>query len=318
MKKKRLQFVAILIIMAFSLNQSASAVNIADLTVFDESNSISTSPAEYEFRDNEIYITVNEYDLYVHNLQKEKAALTKAGYSVQTIENSRTYEFENRILALGELSEDALAMRGYTNEQIKLIKEYDGTPLEEATQMRAALPTMTAKLSAGDCSTQHISVHLTWTWSAAPATYVFQDSVAVLFHTYNSSGLEIPARYHTSYTQSMVTYLNYLTGAFYSTRSTSLTSKNVFQHVQTKFDRLDDAYAAYVASGSFNCYLYLPDEINSSIAFGTFIFEYGCPRTSVEYSISYPAGISISFGTTVDVALHVQATVSSTGNLTVD
>jgi hypothetical protein len=254
---------------------------------------------DYAIRDNVICITMSEYDIYVRGLQQEKAALRKAGYSSKEIDASRTYEAENKVLALGSLSEDKLSDMGYNKDQIELLKTYNGKPLEEAPQMASALATMSVTITAGSCTTQNITAHLNWEWDSAPALYAYNDSVAVSFEAYNSDSQKIGVTYNSGYTHSYVTYRNYLTNDHIKTTSTALTSKNTYHGVGTTFPRLDDTLTGYAKSGSFNCYVNLPSTTTASINYATFEFEYVCPKTS-------------------DIAFHKRVTISSTGALTVN
>lgn len=277
-----------------------------------------SNPATIEVKDNVIYITTNEYDMYVSQLQNDKAKLMAVGYSEEEIAVSRTYEAENRLYERAKLSEDVLkSAYGYSDEQIAILQEYEGQPLEEYPEMRAVLPEMNASISAGTCTTKNIIAHLAWEWSDVPAIYCYEDSIAVSFAAVQNDEYKT-VRYNTAYTNSYVQYYNYLSGQHMSTVATDIISQNVYANCETRFDRLVASNDGYVKKGSFNCYINFPFETTSEIEYAYFIFAYGCPRTAATYSIGFPLTLTIEFGEHVDKALYVQATITSTGQVTVD
>ena len=276
--------------------------------------------ATYYMEDGTLYITVNEYDIKLESMAQEAKALEEAGYSLQEIEESRTYSAEKKLLELAELPDEQLIALGYTSEQIDILKAYDGSPLEENPQLRAAMPSLTTSVTAGDCNSQHLCAHLNWEWSAAPATYDYQDVVVCQFEAFDQGGYTIGAvQYNTSYTNSYVRYYNYDTGAFYSTKRTPITTQNAYSNFLSKFDRIIvGSTNAYVKSGSVNGYIQLSTGVTNSINKGTFIFAYGYAETSASYSISFPLAVSAALAKKVSQAFFTQVTINSAGELTVN
>ena len=315
---KRTMEILILIIMISAVaSQSVFSTQSDDISL-KRSQNYCLPPIEYEIVDGEIHFSVSEYDIYVYNLMRRQNELTSKGYSVQELNSLRTYEAEERISALSELSANELSELGYKSEQINLLKKYDGKPLEQSPEMAAVLPEVDVVVSAGDCSDDHVTAHLSWEWSAAPALHPYTDSIEVMFRAFDESGIQLRTRYHTSYTNASVVYKSMDTGELLSGVTTSVTSEDAYQHAVTRFERMNASLTGYAKSGVFNCYIQNPPGISADIAVGTFIFEYGCPRTVADYSISFPWGVSIDFGETVDVAFHVQVSVTSDGDITLD
>jgi len=90
--------------------------------------------------------------------------------------------FENELLNRARLSEAELTDLGYTQGQIRLLKSYDGSPLENNPQMRAVTATFSGALYQDIVSKTASATIFTWNWSSAPIVYSIDiDDYAACF-----------------------------------------------------------------------------------------------------------------------------------------
>ena len=86
---------------------------------------------------NKEYITENnEYDTLITIKQNLR---TK-----RTLEENLNSTIEGAILERSSLPKETLSKIGYTNSQIKILKEYDGSPIEDNPQLRSVAGSITS------------------------------------------------------------------------------------------------------------------------------------------------------------------------------
>lgn len=104
---------------------------------------------------------VNEYDIMV--LEKKESTKKQKN----TIHTTKTYE--ELYLERAQLSEEILINEFlYTIDQVKILKEYDGSPIEENPQLAKASAVLSARMYTGGCSNTELNVMVEWSWSNAP------------------------------------------------------------------------------------------------------------------------------------------------------
>ncbi len=112
-------------ILSFSL--SLALIFALSLPAFAASSGpdIPTEPAAYS-------VTVNEYDVYVDARNTSNEDLQNRGMSEDQIDLIKSDAIENELLEKAALSVDELSAMGYDNNQIAILKNYDGQAIEDA------------------------------------------------------------------------------------------------------------------------------------------------------------------------------------------
>lgn len=142
-------------------------------------------------------LILNEYHL-----------LTSVGYH---------QSYEQLYLDRAKLSEEELMNHyAYTREQIKILKEYDGSPLEENPQLALASATLSARMYTGGCSQTELNIMVEWSWSNPPLLSGpgITDRVCIRWQGTNLSGVPIDLVDNGS-TNAIILY--YKNGAYVTT-----------------------------------------------------------------------------------------------------
>ena len=133
--------------------------------LIDSTNEFSCIHAKQHVKieDNNEISYVNEYDVMV----KEKKDTQNNSLVITKTTNHKTYE--ELYLERARLDEKTLINDyAYTLEQVKILKEYDGSPIEENPQLARASAILSARIYAGGCSNTELNVMAEWSWSNAP------------------------------------------------------------------------------------------------------------------------------------------------------
>ena len=122
----------------------------------------------------------NEYDYIVEMRSKSNKELTDMGFSEDEIKKLRSDSVEKELVARKELPDDVLTdVYCYTEEEIEILRNYDGGRLEDHPELRASAATVSfSSPEIIEKSTSQIRMQLTWNWSKKPAD-TFTDAVAI-------------------------------------------------------------------------------------------------------------------------------------------
>lgn len=122
----------------------------------------------------------NEYDYIVEMRSKSNKELTDMGFSEDEIKKLRSDSVEKELVARKELPDDVLTdVYCYTEDEIEILRNYDGGRLEDHPELRASAATVSfSKPVINGKSTSQIKMKLTWNWSKKPAD-TFTDAVAI-------------------------------------------------------------------------------------------------------------------------------------------
>lgn len=164
---------------------------------------------------------VNEYNVMV------EAKLSKHNNSLETKASSgKTYE--DLYLERASLDEETLINDyAYTMDQVKILKAYDGSPIENNPQLARASAVLSARIYTGGCSNTELNVMAEWSWSSAP---IFSgpgvtDKVSFRWKGTNTSGSAINLVDNGS-TYAMIYY--YQGGSYVTTTSVKRTLKESY------------------------------------------------------------------------------------------
>ncbi|WP_455722779.1 hypothetical protein [Dysosmobacter welbionis] len=246
----------------------------------------------------------NEYDhiVAIRNMTENELAengITEAEASFYTSDAP-----EKELLFRASLPEEVLRNEYcYSDTAIKLIKSYDGTPLEDAPEMRAAAATLSAGLDEIMGAPKQIGMIYSCEWGSRPLGSG-EDAAGVAWDATYEDGGNNNARLNSQDSYAQITYHG---GISSYTETVDLESKDLHQNAYVEFDferdESEGGTTNYVWAKKIRLTIFV-DLANSSgpkfvelVAHG----EYGHSGIGVSAGISFPFGISISFNPTVDV-----------------
>lgn len=195
---------------------------------------------------------------------------------------------------------------GYSKEQVDILKNYDGSPIENNPQLAAASATLSASMSSGTCTTSKLTAYIIWRWSNAPLLSGpgITDRVAVRWTGTATNGSVINLA--VSKAEIIINY--HYDGAYVKSQTVSSTIIDQYCKAETPV-LMDNGYGTALVGKQtlvINKIGTLPIK-EASIA-----FMYGHCDTSLSVSFSYP----ISFGISINVgenAFYFSKRVTNTG-----
>lgn len=190
---KKLLSLVLSIVMAFAISVPAFATSAGP--------DIPTGPAAYT-------VTVNEYDVYVAARTASNDELLTRGMSENQISLIKSDAIENELLEKASLSVNELSEMGYDNNQIAILKNYDGRAIEKAPELRGVFADMTAKFYKSSASTTSLKVRVFWEWSNAPALAgdPITDLIALRWQGTNTAGQPINVAFNSSGSSANINY----------------------------------------------------------------------------------------------------------------
>ena len=140
-------------------------------------------------------VEINEWDNYKTISAMDDKELLSLGYSKSQIEEIRNFDFENEIRSRANLSNEELALYGYTDDEIvelRLAASLEEIP--ESVIQSISTSTMTSSLRYLNDSSYtvlnrpmyYVDLQYSWSWSRIPF-FTIVDMVAVAF---NSTGAD--------------------------------------------------------------------------------------------------------------------------------
>lgn len=133
----------------------------------------------------------NEFDLYCEMIQASDEELQRLGMTDEEIDELRRFDFRDALLERAQLSEEALINMGYTEEQTRLLKNYQGEILTPGNPVLAATSNCAGAITTNSIhNSEKIGARYVWAWDRAP-TFAHTDSVAINWAAYTTNGTEI-------------------------------------------------------------------------------------------------------------------------------
>ena len=297
-----------------SVSLSLALVFALSIQAFAASNGpdIPTEPAAYT-------VTVNEYDVYVAARNTSNEDLQTRGMSESQIDLIKSDAIENELLEKSALSVDELSEMGYDNNQIAILKNYEGQSIENAPELRGIFADMTAKFYKSSASTSSLRIRVFWEWSNAPvlAGDLITDLVAIRWQGTNTAGQPINIAFNSSRSSANLNYYN-RSGEYRFNRSINVICDSPYDHAYAKVPISSGEYevgsSIYAKSGNF--YVQVDRTGTNSIKEAAFVFAYGHTVIVISPSLSLPPsfGIGFSFGTETMVEKAIR--MDNKGNIT--
>lgn len=250
----------------------------------------------------EYSVIINEYDVYVaeREFYQDNAALDICT-NKQKAANSDMIETE--LLRLAALSGEELEMLGYSDDQIRLLHDYNGERIEDYPEIRGAFGEMTASFGIVSASTSAIKVKLYWYWSTLPVLKGngIHDLLVASWQGSTAGGEPLNVSYRPAGSYCQINYY-YTNGAFSFSTYPSIKCESAYSDASAEVHmaRAKDTTStiAYAKSGIF--VIEVGKSGTTDIGEVAFVMKYGHTKVVVtpSYTINPLNGsISFSFGT---------------------
>lgn len=254
----------------------------------------------------------NEYDKIVairNQVAESNGKSVQADISKEELEYIMSDAIESELLRRASLSTEVLKSYGYSDEAIKILREYDGSKLEQNPQLRNASATLSGLLEFSTRTRTKIVMVYSWTWDMYPLV-AKDDMAAVSWDGTYENGLTNNMRLDTDSTYALVNYYNRYGigdgGIIEQVRyknftqngsAPGLASDNTYHGVAVRFPMDQEPGSLSWAQSGLLCifldlvnqttgpYLY---ELNAHAEYAHFSYD-------AEIGVSFPLGLSISF-----------------------
>lgn len=305
-----------------------SAVSFGADAVEESSQIISNNTDEDvlvtpELEMNIVPIQVSSYNEIEMVLQMREATpqeLQDMHISQEEANEIAEIDIEQAYYERAQLPEAQLRAYGYTDEQIVILKAYDGSTITSNSPVVAAAATCTGTVSAVSASTSKIVFRYNWSWSSAPL-FMYTDKMAIAWKAFNSSSSEIDVNNTQS---TSVRYLWTSTGGYCTTEflspSTSIdTFTGCSANITMQYPRERNGNADFIWAKSGSTTVTLT-KVNSNISYIKLSGSYGHTSIQIGISVSFGEGSlpSISFAPSTKVTKYATVTkkLTSSGTLT--
>lgn len=229
--------------------------------------------------------------------------LINSGMTAEEIDELRSFDFNQVLYERSRMSTEDLKWMGYTDEQILSLREMYGTISKSALQSdftaeemstRGIFADLTLTTSIGKYSDSEISVEFDWSWSNLPAWYGGKDVVGFAWEGTDDNGNPLNVAIDTGSSYHNLNETNNVTGN--KTHSGTYDVERTYGAAKSEFQlgyRVEDMIGWY-QSGDGEIFVEKTgsndiNEISMNVTYGHTIVIFGP-------SISFPGGLSISFG----------------------
>ena len=178
-----------------------------------------TSGEGYTGNELDIVNTQSEFETILELRKKTDEELVEIGLSAKEINEIKSDFLENELLRRATLTQEELKAYGYTDEQIRLLKTYDGEEITSGSQYMALSATCSGNFTSGNCSNKKIRLRYNWEWSSVPVIKM-KDKVFVRWQAVKSGGVVVDAT--VTYAKATVKYYSITTGAYASSKDTTV------------------------------------------------------------------------------------------------
>ena len=242
--------------------------------------------------------TYNEYDMII---QARAKAQSEAHTASEESGDNGYQNAEQAYLERAALPVQTLKDMGYTQEQIDILKAYDGGPLEEHPELAAASSALTITSSKLVMSKTRAGAQFKWSWSSFPV-YHGKDAIAVAWIGTSKEGLTLNANLDTSNSITVVEYYIGAANVVNSTEKPELktpgTSKKYFSCDVPLTIGASNGSVAYARSGYVKAYANTVAGTTGEFQEFDFVFEYAHSSYTLNldwsFAVDSNGGISIS------------------------
>lgn len=295
------RFCVLLFALIFSLSTFAVAYGDEE-TAFRET----TEEERSLQKSNEIVLEgYNEYD-YIVAARTEKGFREKYSLSEERYEELTSNKIEEEFLYRASLPRNVLKeYYCYTDEQIDILKAYQGDRLETCPEMRILAATLALTMRPVLTTDTRMTVLISWSWSAKP-TVGSRESLVVTWDATYEDGLNNNMRFDSVNSTVKVEYLSVSGTEDYAPPINS--SNSVYYGVSTQFsmDEAFDTIGYWAKSGDMYVCTDLVNQTSGPRLYEYVIHcEYGSYPFDISYSIDILSFLSINYGRDVNVIVEL-------------
>lgn len=189
----------------------------------------------------------------------------------------------------------------YRDEQIAILKEYDGGRLEDHPEMRVVTASLSAGLGSLVTGPKRMGALYTWSWDSKPLN-VWDDIAAMAWEgTYvNGGSNNMMLDLKTSHAEIHYYYSNSVQPQeTYTLESSALLRGGNVRFPMTSYGGSGISFPVWAKSGAMYVYMDLHNPNGPNLVALAVHGEYGHNVTTPNISVSYPLGASIAFDGTV-------------------
>lgn len=285
---KKIMTMILLSVFVFSYSVAAFAMENSDVNFKEEfeEKTISFEP-------------VSELEMYFDLIESTDSELKERGLTTTEIKELKEINIEEAFLEQAKLPEEVLLKYGYTDEQVELIKNYDGSPITRESKMFKASATISAGITLNTYGEDEYKFTYSWVWSGKPFNNG-KDIVAMRWATYNSNANAVASTIRTK--SSNVEYYDFY-GDFYSSTSPSISSEEDSIYFTFPLEKKNDLGSEYVwaKEGYIKATV---KKVASSLHYIRIRGSYGKSTTSIIPGITIgKEGVSFTFSPSTEVTM---------------
>lgn len=189
---------------------------------------------DIEKKNQTVSTIISEYDYYV-DVRSMSFANAAEKYGISYDEYNSIDLIEGIIVELSKQNDSVLSQRGMNNQQIDILREYEGSRLEDNPQLRSVLATLSMTLSKVSCSSSYASAKVEWSWNSKPLimSIDYYETVPCRWKAYNSYGALVTGSYSSTGSYCYVRYYNGST--LYTTQAKSINIGNTNSYAYSPF-----------------------------------------------------------------------------------
>ncbi|MCF0137952.1 MAG: hypothetical protein HUJ66_06290 [Oscillospiraceae bacterium] len=258
----------------------------------------------------------NEYDMIVairKMTPEEREKMNLSNGSDKYLSD----EVEKEYLYRASLPYDVLKNEYcYSDEAIRILREYNGEPIEEYPALRAVAATLTTTVGILVYGQSRMGVLYNWSWSSMPS-FSGTDCVAAAWQGTYTDGLTNNAALDTSMSFVQLRYFSGSTEYPTTLSITSSDSNNLYNNCykNATFSKTINGLRCWLKSGSMFLYVDLANASGPKFAEVAFHFCYGHQVLSGTPSVSFPAALSISFSAVMSTYGNRNVRLTANGSL---
>lgn len=262
--------------------------------------------------------TLNELEYLLEVQELSRDELKSKGLSSNEITELKEFSIEEAYLERAELPYETLIAYGYTDEQIEILKNYDGSPITAESEMMALAAKMSvSKFTAYQASTSGFTVKYKWEWDSVPINR-HTDRVVIYWRAYDSQPQEVDVT--PSQNTAKITYFNLISGTERHSQvvngAYSSLQNAVYVDVGLVKGTTDDEY--WAKKGEYT--LRVEKTGSSALSYVKFGASYGHDTVSFTGDLSFTIGtgfaLTFSGSSMVDKVTNISCTYSYDGKLT--
>ena len=258
---------------------------VMSLLILTFSSSALAVVANSEFKsESQKFFTITEYELFKQIQDQSDEQLANQGNTDEQIQKIREFDYIKELQKRATMSDTDLEKLGYEPERINKLRSFDGSE-EQAIALSATL-TLTCNISQHfyNGSQTVAKVNYNWNWSSMPV-WTLTDAIAIVW---DPSMYQTPNNPNDKQTISLYQGSNYIRKVTYS-----ITPASPGHAAICRFPMLYDEWNNYW-SKSASGVVYLGS--TSQISDFAVRVSYAHTVVAGSPSVSFPGGLSISFG----------------------